>query len=56
MMHTTEARVKGLCNNHIVKLAPMVYSGAIETAANQGHIPNKLRSGGAFSKGIMYSK
>ncbi len=34
----------------------MVYSGAVEIAANQGHIQHKLGSGGAFSKGIMYRK
>ncbi len=37
MMHTTEARVKGLCKDHIVKLEPVVYNGAMEIAANQGH-------------------
>ncbi len=56
MMHTTEARVKGLYKDHIVKLDPVVYSGTMETAANQGYIPHKLGIRGAFSKGIMYSK
>ncbi len=55
MMHTTEARVKGLWKDHIVKLEAVVYSGAMEISANQGHIQHKLGSGGAFSKGIMYS-
>ncbi len=55
-MHTTEARVKGMCKDHIVKLEPVVYSGAMEISANQGHIYHKLGSGGTFSKGIMYSK
>ncbi len=55
-MHTTDARVKWLCKDHIVKLEPAVYSGAMERAANQGHIKHKLGSGGAFSKGIMYNK
>ncbi len=56
MMHTTEARVKGLCKDNIVKLDPMVYSGAMEISANQGHIQHKLGSGGAFSKRIIYCK
>ncbi len=55
MMHTTEARVKGLCKDHIVTLRPVVYSRAMEIAVNQGLIQHKLGSGGAFSKGIMYS-
>ncbi len=56
MMHTTEARVKGLRKDHIVKLEQVVYSEAMEIAANQGHIQHKLGSRGAFSKEIMYSK
>ncbi len=44
MMHTTEARVKGLCKDHIVNLEPVVYSGAMEIAANQGYIQHKLGS------------
>ncbi len=40
MMYTTEARVKGLWKDHIVKLEPVVYSGAMEIFANQGHIYN----------------
>ncbi len=36
MMHTTEARVKGLCKDHIAKMEPVVYSGAMEISANQG--------------------
>ncbi len=56
MMHTTEARVNRLSKDHIVKLEPVVYSGAMEISANQGHIQHKLGSGGAFSKGIMYCK
>ncbi len=34
-MHTTKARVKGLYKDHIVKLGPIVYSGAMEIAGNQ---------------------
>ncbi len=34
MMHTTEARVIGLCKEPIVKLELVVYSGAMEIAAN----------------------
>ncbi len=30
MMHTTEARMKGLCKDHIVKLEPMVYIEAMD--------------------------
>ncbi len=56
MMGTTEARVKGLCKDHIVKLEPMIYSRAMEIAANQGYTQHKLGSGEAFTKGIMYSK
>ncbi len=56
MMHTTEARVKGLYKDHMVTLEPVVYSGAMEISANQGHIQHELGIGGAFSKGIMYSK
>ncbi len=55
-MYTIEARVKGLVKDHIVKLEPVVYSGAMEVAANQGHIQHKLESGRALSKWIMYSK
>ncbi len=50
MMHTIDARVKGLCNDHIVKMVPVVYSGAMEKAPNQGHVQHKLGSGGTFSK------
>ncbi len=39
-----------------IKLEPVVYSGAMAIAANQGHLQHKLGSGGAFSEGIMYSK
>ncbi len=38
MMHTTEARMKGLCKDHITKHEPVVYSGAMEISANQEHI------------------
>ncbi len=34
MMHTKEARVKGLCEDHIVKLEPVVYSGAMKIATD----------------------
>ncbi len=44
MMHTTEARVKGLYKDHIVKLEPVVYSGAMEISANQGHISGLVSS------------
>ncbi len=40
MMHTTETRAKGLYKNHMVKLEPVVSSGAMEISANQGHIYN----------------
>ncbi len=50
MMHTTEARVKMLCKDHILKLEPVVYSWAMEISTNEGHIQQKLGSGGAFSK------
>ncbi len=33
----TLKRVKGLCMDNIVRLGPVVYIGAIKTAANQGH-------------------
>ncbi len=55
-IRATEARVKGLYKDHMVKLEPVVYSGAMEIYADQGHIQHKLGSGGAFSKEIMYSK
>ncbi len=38
------------------KAGTSVYRGAMEIAAHQGHIQHKLGSGGAFRKGIMYSK
>ncbi len=37
MMYTEEDRVEGLCKDRIVKLAPVVYSGAMKIATNQGH-------------------
>ncbi len=36
MMHTKEARVKGLCKDHIVKLAPVGCSGAMKIATKMG--------------------
>ncbi len=50
-----DSRVKGLCKDHIEKLEPVVYSGAMEIAVNQGHILHKLGSGVAFSEVILYS-
>ncbi len=29
--------MKGLCKDHIVKLGPVIYNGAMQIAANQGH-------------------
>ncbi len=37
MMNTKEVRVKGLCKDHIVKLGPVVDSGAMKIAAIQGY-------------------
>ncbi len=37
MMNTKEDRVKGLCKDNIVKMRPVVYSGAMTIAADQGH-------------------
>ncbi len=44
MMHTKEARVKGLCKAYIVKLGPMVYSQKI--AAIQEHYNTNGEVGG----------
>ncbi len=39
MVHIKDARVKGLCKDHIVKLklGPVVYTEAMKIVANQGH-------------------
>ncbi len=36
MMHTKEARVKGLSKYHVVKLGTVRYNGVMTIAANQG--------------------
>ncbi len=43
--------VKGLCTNHIVKMGPVVYSGAMKTAANQGHYNTNGKVEGPSAKG-----
>ncbi len=36
-MYPKEARVKVFCNDHIVKLGLVAFSGAMKIAANQGY-------------------
>ncbi len=56
MMHTKCARVKGLCKDHIVKVGPGVYNGAMKIAANQGHYNTDGEvGGGGISKGTTAS-
>ncbi len=51
MMHTKEARVKGLCKDHIVKLGPVVDSGAMKIAANQRYYNTNGEVEGPSAKG-----
>ncbi len=51
MMHTKEARVKGLCKDHMVKLWLVVYSGEMKIAANQGHYNTNGKVEGPSAKG-----
>ncbi len=51
MMHITEARVKGLCKDHKVKLEPVVYSGVMEISANKRTYTIQIGKWGALTKG-----
>ncbi len=51
MMHIKETRVKRLCKDHIVQLGPVVYSGAMKIAANEGHYNTNGEEEGPPGKG-----